>query len=260
MAITATLVGGQSPQLVQIVVSATTAGVAWVVTGSAGGATWTVPGGVGVGDGQQLVLVDNRAPLNTPAVYTYTPATGSPQVSAPVEATSEFAVVLQSLDGQTTVGVDLLDDSDAIEWAPMQALFYVPGRENPVMRYDVTSGTAGALRVGMDKSSTAAFRALAVPGAPVLVRRQDMDDDMPLVFVAAFTSFRGRLAHDIGYRQWALPFVTVDDPFLDARLGAFSWTSGFDAEMAGRSWDQFDSPTMVGRTWDQFDTLDWTAV
>ena len=47
--ITATLIGGTSPQKVQIVISATPVGADWVLTGQSGGYVWEVPGGVGVG-------------------------------------------------------------------------------------------------------------------------------------------------------------------------------------------------------------------
>jgi hypothetical protein len=257
VSITVTLVGSV-PQLAQIVVSATTLGVAWEVTGSAGGQEWTVPGGVGIGDGNQLTLVDNRAPLNTPITYTYTPATGSAEVASAVTVTSAFAIILQALDGQGFVGVDLLDGSSRMDLAPDQGVFRVPGRRRPVVRYSVTGDGGGVLNVGMDADTTAVFRELTLDGAPLLVRRQAMDDDMPLVFVALFTSLSSVLFQDIGYRQWELGFLYVDDPYLDVRLGAYSWDT-FDSELAGRDWDLFDT-TMAGRTWNEFDTLDWEAV
>lgn len=261
MAISVALVGGVDPKLIQIVVSATSSGVAWKVTGTAAGQTWTVPGGEGVGNGGQLRLVDNRTPLNAPITYTYTPATGSAQTSSSITAESSYGIVLQSLDGQLVVGVDLLDQSSSLELGVQQAIFNVPGRERAVVRYSMTGDGGGSFHIGMDKTSTAAFRELTRDGAPLLVRRENMDDDMPLVFVALFSKIVSPgLASDIGYREWVLPFVFCDDPYLEVALGAFTWTDGLDAELAGRTWAQFDSPTMAGRTWNAFDTLDWTTV
>lgn len=261
MAITATLVGGQSPQLVQITVSATASGVPWVISGSAGGSSWVVPGGEGVGDGLPVTLVDNRTPLSGPITYTYTPATGSPQVALPVTVMSVYDLVIQTLDGQAAVGFDMLDDSGSIELAPSHAVFNVPNRRRPVIRYAVTGDGGGSLRVGAEKTSTDAFRELLAAGAPVLIRRSvTMDDDMPLVFVALLRSIAsGEYAYDIGYREWELPFLYVDDPYLDLRLGAFSWDNGFDAELAGRSWNTFDT-NFASRSWDAFDSIDWTTV
>lgn len=259
MAITVTAVGGSTPPLLQVVVSATTVGVAWTLTGSAGGQSWTVPGGAGVGDGNALVRVDNRTPLNTPITYTYTPATGSAEVASPVTVTSVSGMVLQSLDGQKIVSVDLLNDSGSLELLPDQAMFKVPGRPRPVIRYNVTGDGGGSLHVGMDSTLTADFRELCASGAPVLVRRQEMGDDMPLVFVALFTKIGSdRFATDIGYREWVLPYLYVDDPYLDVALGAFSWDA-VDTVMAGRTWTQFDT-VMSGLTWTQFDVLDWSTV
>lgn len=258
MAITATLIGGSVPQLVQVVVSATAAGVPWTLTGSAAGVSWTVPGGSGVGDGNPLVRVDNRAPLNADVVYTYTPATGSPQVAAPVSVSSAYGIVIQSLDGQQSIPGDLLDGSDAIELQLNQAVFNIPGRSRPAVRYAVTGDGGGALNVGLEQSATEALRALVRSGSPVLVRRQPMDDDLPLVFVALLTGISGRLAIDIGYRQWSLPYLLLDDPFLDVALGAFAWDY-FDTRMSGRSWNTFDT-NMAGRSWNTFDALDWATV
>lgn len=83
--ITATLVGAGDPQDVQIVVSEVPAGATWRVTGHAGDWSWTVPGGEGVGDGGQVVLLDNRAPGNREVVYRV-------ETSVGVEARRNFSV------------------------------------------------------------------------------------------------------------------------------------------------------------------------
>lgn len=260
MAISAILVGGQSPQLIQVTVSATPSGVAWRLEGSAGGTSWLVPGGEGVGDGQPLTLVDNRTPLNTEIVYTFRPATGSPQVSAPVIAATSYELVIQSLDGQDVVGFDMLDESGSIALEPQHAVFVVPGRPRPVIRYTVTGDGGGELHLGADIDQTALLRELMRPGAPVLVRRSVMADDLPLVFVALLRQIGSAdLAYDIAYREWKIPFLYVDDPFLDQRLAAFSWDTGFDAELADRTWDTFDT-VFASRSWDEFSTIDWTTV
>lgn len=257
MAITVSLVGATQPQLAQIVVSATTSGAAWVVQGTAGTSTWTVPGGRGVGDGQQLVLTDNRAPLNVPVTYRYV-STATETAEPVVIPQAVGDAVLQSLDGQTAVPVNLQDGSQVQELAPALVLFGIPGRRRPVARYSVTSDVSGEIIARAPLSLSPVMDDLLAPGAPVLVRLTAPALDLPLTSVVGFTAISSTANVVTAVREWRLPYVTLDDPFMDTRLGAFSWDY-IDNALAGRTWNQIDT-LFAGVTWNVIDQYDWAGV
>lgn len=260
--ITLSMVGAGDPPLVQIVLSETPTGDAWVLSGAAGEFTWTVPGGMGVGDGGQLVLVDNRAPLNVPVSYTLSWGGGS-EVSAPITVPApQGDMVMQSLDGQKTVSVALMDGTQALTMDTALDLFGVPGRRTPVSRYSATSLPRGTFIARADVAQTADLDALLGPGEPVLVRLTAPAFELPLVQVVHITglSAAGFL---VGlFRHWEFPYVPVDDPFMDQRLGAFTWDS-IDALQVQGSTVVRDGATMEtllsGLTWDNVDALDWSV-
>lgn len=254
MTISAALVGASSPQLVQIVVSTTTNGVAWTLTGSAAGWAWDVA--EGVGDGNQLVVVDIRAPGNMPVTYTYT-SNGASQVSTPVTVIIDGDVAFQSFDGQRTVTVNFRDGSLGLELAPAQAVFAIPGRRLPVVRYTATSSGAGAFGFQVPFTDSDAFDALIADGAPVLYRAGVSLKDFPPVAAVLFTRLSSEADYFNEFREWSVSFLFVPDPYLDTILGAFTWDY-VDSVLAGRTWDQVDA-LFAGYTWDQIDTLDWTT-
>lgn len=260
--ITVSLVGAGTPALVQIVLSATPDGAEWTLTGASDGFAWTVPGGMGTGDGAQLALVDNRAPLNVPVSYTLSWGGGS-EVSAPITVPGGSGdMVLQSLDGQKTVSVALMDGTQALTMDTALSLFGVPGRRTPVSRYSVTSLPRGTFIARADVSQTADLDALLAPGEPILVRLTAPAFELPLVQVVHITglSAAGFL---VGlFRHWELPYVPVDDPFMDQRLGAFTWDFIDALQVSGstvvRNGDDMET-LLAGLTWAQIDALDWSV-
>lgn len=257
MAITVSLVGATQPQLAQIVVSATTSGAAWVVQGSAGDSTWTVPGGRGTGDGQQLVLTDNRAPLNVPVTYRY--VSSATETAAPIvipQATGD--AVLQSLDGQVAVPVNLQNGTQEQQLEPDLGLFRVPGRRRPVARYSATSDVVGQIIARAPLALSSSMDDLLASGAPILVRLTGAALDLPLTSVVGVTGISSDANVVTQVREWRLPFVTLDDPFMDTRLGAFSWDY-IENALAGRTWNQVDA-LFSGVTWNQVDQYDWAGV
>lgn len=254
--ITATLVGAQSPRLVQIVISLTPDDEEWTLTGAAGEYVWTVPGGMGVGDGAQLTLVDNRSPGNVPVEYTFT----SPSIVESATVTVPFSTdfVIQSLDGQRAIevefgGMEMVNTLDS-----GQARFDIPGNPRPVVRYSVTSDVAGSLSFRFPVARTQEVRQLFASGEPLMYRCGAVIDDLLPVGVISYGQVSTVAIAGHGFRQWQFPYALLDDPFMDQRLGAFSWDL-FDAAMAGRTWDEFDT-IMAGLSWDQFDTLDWSTL
>lgn len=257
MTVTATLVGGQNPQLVQIVVDEAPDGETWTLTGTAGDYTWQVPGGAGIGDGDQVVRVDNRTPGNLPIVYTFTAESGA-ESSSPITVTFARDMVLQSMDGQITLQLELLDESLDTELPVNGARFRVPGRPRPVVRYDVTGDVIGQFRVMVPVADSNTFRQLFASGAPILYRLGVSIMDLDLVSTITITSITSR-AHQTGnLRVWNLGYELVDDPFADVPLGAFTWDYVDDA-LAALDWDDSDA-FFTGTTWDEIDRYDWSTL
>lgn len=260
--ITATLIGGTSPQKVQIVISATPAGADWVLTGQSGGYVWEVPGGVGVGDGNQLTLADNRGPGNSPITYVLKWDGGS-QTSTPVTVPFESAAVVQSLDGHLSAHIDPLGSELPWTQDSGQALFTVPGRRRPVVRYSTSSDISGVLAFMLPVEQTPTIDAMLAEGGPLLLRLGQSMDDMPPVSVFAYRSPTSRAIAGLGKRRWEFPYTLVDDPFMDQRLGAFTWDYT-DALQVQGSMIIRDAVAMeaalAGLTGDQTDAFDWSVL
>lgn len=283
MSVVASLVSGQSPQLVQIVLDDIPVGVSWRLTGHVGdltlgllpgsglvpgvgvvpadsvfesaGYSWAVPGGSGVGDGGQVVLVDNRSPGNVPFIYRLTTDVGV-ESSGSVMVPFSSDIVLQTLDGQATVDLDLMAGSLGMAWEPAVASFRVPGRRRPVVRYDVLGDGGSAFVLKVPFSATADLRRVLTSGAPIVYRFGDTSFDLDPVGVVSVRSVESEAFPTADMRMWTLGYELIDDPFVDVRLGAFTWDSGFDAAFVDRPWNEFDS-AFVGLDWDAFDQVDW---
>lgn len=260
MNVSATLVGGQTPQLVQIVVDETPVGETWTLTGSTGDFSWEVPGGRGVGNGQeQLTRVDNQAPGNVPVTYTFRSATVV-ETSQPVTVRFDERVVLQTLNGQRTLQVALRMGSDLMEYPTNVATFRVPGRSRPVVRYDVLGDVVASLGILVPLSASKLFRQLLESGAPILYRLGEPVVDLDPAGVIQITRAASpEVFYARNERAWDLAYERVDNPFADIPIGAFSWDV-FDDSFTGATWmDGFDQ-TFRDLTWDQFDTFDWSTL
>ena len=270
--ITASLIGAQSPPLLQIIVSATPAGVAWTLVGAADdGFTWTVPGGQGVGDGQQLTMVDNRAPLNRPVWYTLRTDT-SEETSNEIIATFDApailvppgggAMVLQSLDGQKSVVAGVLAGSLDVQMPVARARYAIPGSRRPVVRYAPTGDREGSLRLLVLADAMAAFEELFESGEPLLWRCTGPVFDLPAVAVVDYGTPSASALTRRHARLWELPYTLIDDPFMDQRLGAFTWDYIDALQVSGVTVIR-DGATMeallAGLTWNQIDALDWSV-
>lgn len=254
--ITATLIGGSRPPDVQIVVSAAPSGTPWTLTGSAAGMTWTVPGGEGVGDGGQVVRVDNRTPGNVPIVYTFTSGS-SVETSAPVVVAIGRDGVLQRLDGTASVTVELQKPSLDTQLEVNVSKFTIPGRALPVFRHTLTGSGGGSfvLRVYDPED----FQAVISPGGPVVFRAAGEPFDLPRVMVIQPLSLNSKAEHINGFREWQMPFLFAPDPYLDLVLGGFSWDE-FDAAWAAKAWTAGLDTRMAGISWNAFDTFDWSLL
>lgn len=239
--LTATLVSSGSPQPVQVVLDGVTAGVAYVVEGTSGdGSVWPVAGGSGTSAGVQVVLVDNRSALNTPVTYRVVTA-GVTYTAMPVTVTYPGRYLLQSLDGQTSVGFTWQDNGLPQSLAPRSATYDVPGRARPPARFATSGDGGGDIVVRTSPANTETMRELLRAGRPVVVRTDGLVRDLPAVDIVIITQASNRLwpAIDGGEpsrdRVWSLGYVLIDDPEPSAALSAFTWDD-FDAAMLDRTW------------------------
>lgn len=252
-----------SPPPVQIVLADVPDDAAYVVTGSTGaGSSWPVPGGTGVGDGGQIVLVDNRSALNTPV--TYSVLVGGVTYSAdPVVVQHDGQAVLQSLDGLTSVDFVWLSNSLPREPQINTVSFNVPGRRRPPMRYAPGGDGGGELLIRADRENNAAIGALLQSGRPILVRTDGTMRDWPAVELITLVSAPSRLWEAVEggqlstQRVWSLGFLFADDPEPSRVLSAWTWADFNEAALVSfPTWADFNA-LFAGQTWADFDTTDW---
>ena len=252
--ITATLVSSTDPKPVQIVLNGITAALTYSVTGSAGGSSWPVPGGEGVSAGTQIVLVDNRAALNTPITYSVV-VSGVTYTASPVTVTYGQRYLLQSLDGLSVVAFWWSDNDLPREVQTRAATFDVPGRDRPPARYTTGGDGGGSLVIRTDRTNTDALYRLVKTGRPVIVRTDGTVRDLPPVDLLLLTSVSnvarrafaspGVLWTD---RVWNLQYTLVGDPQPSQALTAFTWDD-FDAAMLARVWSNpVSNPTFDANT------------
>lgn len=250
----AVLVAAGDPAPVQIAFRPQ-AGEDYTVFGSALGSTWPVPGGVGVGTGDQVVLVDNRGALNVPIVYRVVIA------GVPYEAASVTVLlpgvrgVLQSLDGRVSVRFKWIPNGLPLEPEVNAHVSNVPGRPRPPVRYATGGDGGGALVIRTNRDGTAALRQILRAGAPVLLRTDGAMLDLPAVEIIHIRSAPSLASWDVlgmpADRTHSLTYLLVDDPEPSARLAAYVWD---DIDALAITWDQTDA---LALTWDQAETYDW---
>lgn len=260
LAISAALSGANDPQAVQLGVTGLTAGVEFTVTGATTTWSWTVPGGNGQeASGTTAVLADILAPIGVASTYTVEQA-GSSAASSPVTVTmvADGDVALQSLDGQSTVAGDWIDTGDGREQSARVALFQIPGRSAPVVRWDVASADSGTMILEVEGEASATLRSLVGVGAPLLIRTNGATRDVDPVMVVVVTKAPRSLVGAVGTRRaWSIGYQVIEYPDLSSLLSASDWDD-FDAAWAALDWDDFDS-YFAGLTWDDYDLIDWTT-
>jgi len=260
--ITASLVDAGDPRPVQIILTGVPAGSHYTVTGTAGDSSWPVPGGVGVSEGEQIVLVDNRSALNVAVVYTAL-VDGVTYETYPVYVVAQGKYVLQSLDGRRSVQFVLQANGLPRDVVVRSQTFDVPGRPRPPGRYAEGGDGGGALALRTSREDSAEMHALVRAGRPVVLRTDGTVRDFPAVTLLvlmeassqmwdAVDALTGEMSTE---RVWDLGYVIVNDPEPGRVLAAFTWDD-FDEAMTGLTWDDFDA-MFAGSTWDDFDTTDW---
>lgn len=260
--ITASLVGAQTPPLVQIIISETPAGEEWELIGTDGVHTWTVPGGKGVGDGEQLTLSDNRSPGNRPITYVLMTIFGN-ESAAPITVPFPTSLAIQSLDGSKSINVEIAGSTLTATNAAQQELYRIPGRRRPAVRYAPTGDTQGSLAFWYPVAQSEDVRELFESGEPLIYRSGDVIDDLEPVGVFVYGDIDSEAISNLGLRRWVFSYVLIDDPYLDMRLGAFSWYYIDSLQVASSGEILRDGVAMeellAGLTWNQIDALDWSV-
>lgn len=244
VSISAGLLSSAPPAPVQIVVTGVPVGAEYVVRGSALGSSWVVPGGVGVGDGGQVVLTDNRGAINAAITYSVL-VEGATTTAAPITvALPGVRAVLQSLDGRVAVQGGWLPNGLPLEPESRYHVVDVPGRDRPPLRI-ATGGDGGlSLLIRTGREDSGRLAALLRAGAPVVLRTDGTLLDLPAVELVLITRAPSRAAWDVvglpADRVWSLDLLLVDDPEPSSPLSTFTWDD-FDAAMVGFVWSPASS-------------------
>jgi len=270
LAVTATLVGSAVPQAVQIAVTGATIGDSYTITGADGaGDAWTIRGGDStVAVGTSIVLADVATPINTAITYTVTHdadaafATASPVTvpyTSPIAAPNASSYVLSTLDGSLSAAFLWMNNQDPLETPMRNALFYIPGRAAPVVRYDVPGADIGTLQLLTESTQTPALKTvLTAQGGLCMLRTDGTLADFPSVQFLAITNNQRILPGAGTERVWTLAYATIGDPEPDAVVAAVDWDD-FDLPWSTDTWTSFNTSWASG-TWDGFDRFDWTTL
>ena len=254
----ATLLAASRPRPVQVKLNGVAAGAAYEITKTtADGSRFSVPGGRGVSEGIQVLLTDNRAPLNVPVTYEVLVA-GATVTAAPIVVEFDGVAVVQTLDGQAVVGVDIASTTEKRSAASRSSVFEIAGRSDPAARLDVAGSFSYSWVFDVQGADAAALKAV-LRSSPIIVRRLTPGmRDLDTVVIGLVTSWDDELITEglDTWRRFSLGVRELADQEPSARLIAFTWDD-FDAAMASRTWDDFDA---LFDTWDQFDAADWALL
>lgn len=254
------LVGSVLPRLVQITVPAVPAGVAYLIEGVVDGYTWVVRGGAGVGDGDTILLADNRSPLNLPFHYRVTMG-ATVWLSEEVTVPHPEKYVVQSLDGRSSVVATWMDNGLPRELDLRSLAFPVANRARPVIRTELAGAGSGALEFDTRDGDTADLLALLSTGRPLVIRTDGDVRDFPPVEILqpmkVSSILTGSLIQSGDVRRWNIGYTLVDDPEPNTPAVRSTWND-FDDVHAGLTWNDFDAQ-WAGLTWDDFDRYDWAG-
>lgn len=261
--ITATVLTRPIP-VAQVVVDDLASGEQYTVIGRSvtGSTTWPVAGGVGTSSGEQIVLVDARAPFNVAVTYELTTVGGTYALSNPVRLalTGDYAkadVVLATLDGSIEAVPNSLGAGDFPRGVtPRVQVYDVPGRARGPVRWSLAAKSGSQWSLHCDKWASADLEALLATGRPIVYRLATPVRDLPLTDLFVVTEVESvSYPDDDAWRTWTISFEFIDDPEPSTKPVVTSWDQ-FDQIYAGSTWDEFDAD-WADKTWDAFDAFDW---
>lgn len=255
--------GGQAAR-VQVVIPAALvpAGTSCYVEGVTDtGFTWVPRGGVWTSDGNQRVIGDQLAPINTPIRYRLTTSAGVTVETTPVVREYRGLSLMTSASG--TLPVDLLwQGADQRELKLRVTEHEVPGRSTPLVVYAPAMG-AGTVSVTARTNlrDTPAMKALLGTPTPVALfhnpahcvqcRLGTCDVDLVTVMAVTSASMERAPRLDVAERTWTIKGTIVGIPQPRTPLALSTW-GNFDARalpwaaLDGRRW-----------SWEKFDRTIW---
>ena len=257
--VTATVLTRQVP-VSQVVIDDLAAGEQFTVIGRTltGGYTWPVAGGVGTSEGEQIVLIDARAPFNVNIAYELTTTTGGYALSNTVNLPLEGAdVVIATLDGSIEAIPNSLGAGEFPRGVtPRVQIFDIPGRARGPVRWDLAAKSGSSWNLHCDRWASDDLERLLATGRPLVYRLAVPVRDLPPTELFVVTEVESTsYPDDEAWRTWTITFEFIDDPEPSTKPIVTTWDQ-FDQIYADETWDQFDTE-WAGRTWDEFDAFDW---
>ena len=254
---------GQAPR-VQLVIPAALApaGTACYVEGIAStGFKWVPRAGVWTGTGEQRVIGDSLAPINTEFRYRLTTSNGVEAESSPVVRRWQGLSLMTDTAGKMPVNL-LWQGTDQREMKMRLTEHEVPGRRTPVMVYAPTMGAGTvSLTARTNRRDTPALKLLLGTPTPVALfhnpehcvqcRAGACDVDLVTLMSPTSVSMERAARLDIAERTWTIKGTITSLPQASTLLALSTWTD-FDARAA--TWQALDAARM---TWEAFDRTIW---
>lgn len=273
VSISATLLSSGQPRPVQVLAWNIAEGSAYTVVGvTADGRTWAVPGGVGVSDGEQLRLIDNRAPVNVPISYRLTvgPQTVTSEVIPAVPwspPSAESRYLIQSLSGSIVIPIRAWQDNDLPREIPVRSTeFAIHARRRPVVVLQPAAYGTTVVQLVLDREPSERLDEILGLGGAICVRTQGRERDLPPTDLAVITEASSALWGDVdpmsgemsSRRLWDLTLTWIDDP-EPSTIPTVYTVDDVDALLAGMTVDEVDA-MFSDLTVDQVDAFDWAGL
>ena len=254
---------GQAPR-VQVVIPAALApaGTACYVEGiAATGFKWIPRAGVWTGTGEQRVIGDSLAPINTEFRYKLTTSRGVEVESSPVVRRWRGLSLMTDTAGKMPVNL-LWQGTDQREKKMRVTEHEVPGRRTPVMVYAPTMGAGTvSLTARTNLKDTPALKLLLGTPTPVALfhnpehcvqcRAGVCDVDLVTLMSPTSVSMERAARIDVAERIWAIKGTITSLPQASTLLALSTWT---DFDGRALTWQALDARRL---TWEGFDRTIW---
>lgn len=225
------------------------------------GFSWVPRGGAWESDGNQRVIGDQLAPINTPIRYRLTTSAGVAVESTPVVREYRGLSLMTSATG--SMPVDLLwQGADQRDIKPRLTEHEVPGRITPLVVYSPAMGAGTvSLTARTNMKDTPALKVLLGTPTPVALfhnpahcvqcRLGTCDVDLVTVMAVTSASMERAPRLEVAERTWTIKGTLVGLPQPRTSLALSTW-GDFDtraltwAALDGRRW-----------SWEKFDRTIW---
>lgn len=225
------------------------------------GFSWVPRGGAWESDGNQRVIGDQLAPINTPIRYRLTTSAGVEVESTPVVREYRGLSLMTSATG--SMPVDLLwQGADQRELRPRLTEHEVLGRSTPLVVYSPAMGAGTvSLTARTNLKDTPALKVLLGTPTPVALfhnpahcvqcRLGTCDVDLVTVMAVTSASMERAPRLDVAERTWTIKGTLVGLPQPRTLLALSTW-GDFDARAL--TWAALDGRRW---SWEKFDRTIW---